>query len=38
MSRPWETGTERARWNGYLLADKQTLRNLVGAQTPERLR
>lgn len=38
MSRPWETGDEYARWDGYLLEDKRTLRNLVGARTPEQLR
>lgn len=37
-SRPWETGDERARWAGYVLEDGRTLRNLVGARTPEELR
>lgn len=38
MSRPWETGDEHARWDGYLLEDGRTLRNLVGARTAEELR
>ncbi|GED11312.1 Fic/DOC family protein [Cellulosimicrobium cellulans] len=38
MSRPWEIGDEYARWDGYLLEDGRTLRNLVGARTPEELR
>lgn len=38
MTRPWETGDEYARWDGYLLEDGRTLRNLVGATTPEQLR
>ncbi len=38
MSRPWETGDEHARWDGYLLEDGRTLRNLVGARTPDALR
>ncbi|MEL7978370.1 Fic family protein [Isoptericola sp. F-RaC21] len=37
-SNPWEQGDEGARWNGYLLDDRHTLRNLVGARTPEQLR
>lgn len=36
--RPWEAGDEHARWNGYLLPDGRTLRNLVGARTPNELR
>ncbi|MTG90844.1 cell filamentation protein Fic [Cellulosimicrobium sp. BIT-GX5] len=36
--RPWESGDEQARWDGYLLADGRTLRNRVGATTPEMLR
>lgn len=36
--RPWESGDENARWDGYLLADGRTLRNLVGASTPRELR
>lgn len=36
--RPWESGDEHARWDGYLLADGRTLRNRVGATTPEMLR
>src|SRR5690606_22437288 len=38
MSRPWETGDEYVRWGGYLLEDGRTLRNLVGARSPEELR
>ena len=37
-ARPWESGDEHARWDGYLLADGRTLRNRVGATTPEMLR
>ena len=36
--RPWESGDEHARWDGYLLADGRTLRNRVGATTPQMLR
>ncbi|MGW8566693.1 Fic/DOC family protein [Isoptericola sp. NPDC055881] len=36
--RPWEAGDEHARWNGYLLPDGRTLRNLVGARSPNELR
>ncbi len=36
--RPWESGDEHARWDGYLLADGRTLRNRVRATTPEMLR
>lgn len=37
-SRPWETGDERARWEGYLDPNTGILRNLVGARTWEQLR
>lgn len=37
-SRPWETGDERARWEGYLDPNTGILRNLVGARTWEDLR
>ncbi|MBD5788365.1 Fic family protein [Cellulosimicrobium terreum] len=36
--RPWESGDEHTRWDGYLLEDGRTLRNRVGATTPETLR
>ncbi len=38
MTQPWETGDEGARWDGYLLPDGHTLRNLVGAGEPGELR
>lgn len=38
MSRPWETGDRHERWEGYLLEDGVTLRNLVGATDPKMLR
>lgn len=38
MAQPWETGDEISRWHGYLLDDGKTLRNRVGATTPDDLR
>lgn len=38
MAQPWETGDEISRWYGYLLDDGKTLRNRVGATTPDDLR